>query len=285
MYAMMPAQPAESLEKTIADTPTNTPAQPDSLELAALKNQTAILEEERKQAEARQKLVSATFPSSDVKPLEGAVKVDGDHPVESQVLAYHALNRLAQKIADIVAGKKPSRVLIHSDADINSLMSFQSFVEQMSLIRAELTGVNETATSALEDAKLTLSGAPMPAAEGALALGFAPLVVGAALRSAIDLLSLFRVDVSLKSKDLTINDLALVAAVSGHLVEKKIPVFNPSLMPPNLFAKASQVCAGLQELDEISDDLDQTRRALELFQEKLKAPLWFHNSLGSGLIF
>ena len=236
-------------------------------------NQTAILKEQLSQAETRQKLIATVLPSSDVKPLEGTVKIDGDHPVESQILAYHALNRLARKIAEVVAGFKPQRILIHSEADINSLMSFQSFVGQMSLIGDELNGVNEDAKSALEDAEQILSGAPTPGEDAVVSLSLAPVVVGAALRSAIDLLSLFRVDVSLKSKDLTINDLALVAAVSGRLVGSGVTVFNPSLIPPRLFAKESQVRGSLRELDTLSGGLDETRRAVEVFQEKVKAAI------------
>lgn len=235
-----------------------------------MKNQTAILEQQLKQAEARQKLITTVLPSSDVKPLEGTVKIDGDHPVESQILAYHALNRLAKKITEVVTGVKPKRILIHSEADINSLMSFQSFFEQMLLIRDELTSVNKGAKSALEEAVQTLSGEARSEMV-AVPFALAPVIAGAVLRSAIDLLSLFRVDVSLKSKDLTINDLALVATVSGRLVGSGVPVFNPSLIPPHLFAKESRVRENLRELDKLSSDLDETRRDLEQFQEKVKA--------------
>lgn len=242
-------------------------AQSDSPELAALKAQKAILEEQAAMAESRKKIVSATL-ASEVKPLEGTVKIDADNPVESQILAYKSLNSVAQRIADKVAAKKPARVLIHADTDLSGLLGFQAFVRQLELIHTQLTGEKEAAEATLIDARQVAQGKIVAIAAPGLLM--APLVIGAAIRSSIDLLSLFRTDVSLKYKDLTIGDLALVASVSGHLLEKNIDIYYPSVMPPGMFSKDSDVLNRLKEMDKAREALDGVHRNVTDLKAELK---------------
>jgi hypothetical protein len=73
--------PAQSGEGQAGD------ASSDSPELSRLKAQNALLEQQAAIAENRKKIIDATLPSG-VEPLKGETKIDGDNPIEGQILAY-----------------------------------------------------------------------------------------------------------------------------------------------------------------------------------------------------
>jgi hypothetical protein len=99
----------------MADESSSNNAPADSPELARLKAQNAVLEQQAALAENRNKLISANFPS-DVQPLKGETKVAGDHPIEGEILAYKALIQLSADITDkiIAAIRRETRPYSHS---------------------------------------------------------------------------------------------------------------------------------------------------------------------------
>ena len=106
------------------------------------------------------------------------------------------------------------------------------------------------------------------------------MVVGGLLRSAAMFLSLFRVDVTLRYKDLSIDDLALVAAVAGHLssLQQPVTVYHPALFPPGLAAGGSVIRGRLQALAEFREDTSKLLLDLKRFGEQLKAQIEALNS-------
>src|SRR5262245_35086523 len=218
--------------------PAETKAPPDPPELARLKIEKAIAETEAEIAEQRKKRISAMMPEKIEAPEGSKTTIDGDHPIESQILAYHALNGLARTIAAKVrdCDPRPTAVAIYSEGAINALLTLQAFKAQLSLIEtrlpAEISNARRT-IAALRDAMRA------EAADAAAALTGAVLVASGVLRAAADLASLFRVNTTVKYKDFTIADLALVTAVAGALAEptdppRPIPVYHPELLPPGL---------------------------------------------------
>jgi hypothetical protein len=259
----------------MADSPVSTnkpggdssqPGAPANPQLAALKAESAITAEQLTIAQNRQKLLSTVLPS-DVKPLEGSVKVDGDHPVESQILAYQTLDRLARTIANEIAEFKPVRVLIHADAEIGGVLGLEAFRNQLNIIQQEFEKDIGAAEPAINDAKAILRGEKLA---GMAPLIETALVAGTLARSAIDLLSLFRTDVSLKYKDLTIADIALVAAVCGHLCRKNIAVYDPALLPPNPFGSTSKVVERINALTDLQGKIESLSADIASVQGELK---------------
>jgi hypothetical protein len=260
----------------------DTPTKPDSPELARLKQKKALLDQQLGIAETQRKLVQELLPSS-IKAPEGAITLEGDHPIESHILAYKALGALADKIVKAIQAKVTNgKIVIHSEADINDLLGLQAFSAQIDLIDRELQNEVESAKNALEPAKQIEIPETALAASAAPAL--APLIVGGAIRTAADLISLFQADVSFKYKDLTIGDRALVAAVAGKLAAEgavskgegsqgtvpKRTVYYPSFVPPLLLDPNSQIGSKLQNLHRRRANIDAVQKNIALLQHQLK---------------
>jgi hypothetical protein len=241
---------------------------PDSPELGGLKAQSALLAQEAAIAESQQKVVAAMFPSS-VKPLEGSAKIDGDHPIEGQILAYHAINQLAETIAAEVQRLAVKRVFIHNDSEISLLLGLQSFTVQLETMRTEFTQEVEAGETAVADAEAALKqDVAQPVAAAAFLA--APLLIGAVARTAIDLLALFRTDVTLKYKDFTITDLALIASVAGALRRRALVVYHTALVPPALFDRTSTILVALNDLHQLKSRLEGVLKGVQRLQDRLK---------------
>ena len=273
----------------------NVPA--DSPELARLKAKNTVLEQQAALAENRNKLISANFPS-DIQPLKGETKVAGDHPIEGEILAYKALIQLSADITDKIIAAiavKPGRILIHCEADIGLLLGYQAFLAQMEVIRTRIDDETEKAERllsrpdfhpvahapehletpgikgfvALDAGGKAAAGVAGTALEGVL--GGAPVALaGAAIRSAISLISLFRTDVSLNYSDLAIGDRALITAVSGRLAAAHVEVYDPALMPPHLMDTDSDITETLEDCNEKCSRLEGVRKKIEAKQSELK---------------
>ena len=166
-------------------------------------------------AQQRKSALADSLPPSDVKPLEGTTSVEGD-VIETEILAYRMLRKLAAKIAtDVEQATNGRSILIHSEADMTGLTAFRAFDQQM---------------THLADAFDEL--APKKEEESALASPFIALVVAtAAAKTLIDLAALFRGDRAISGVPITIEDLALVSEVGGALARRKRKVFVTQLYP------------------------------------------------------
>lgn len=246
---------------TGADTPKETP------EVTALKQQNAVLNLQVEAAQARQKLLTATFPS-DVKALDGTIKVDGDHPIESQMYAWKAVNDVATQIARDVKASA-TKVLIYNDSDVNLLVGLGSFKAQLNLLKTQLDQEAKAAQTAASDA----DAANAPAMAAIPAIAATPFVASSIIKSTIDLISLFRVDVSIKAKDLNITDLAFFSAVAGALQAKNVAVYDGAVIPPMFRDPDSAVQATLQELDGLIGRLNESDKKLDGALDKLKTAL------------
>jgi len=271
----------------------------DPPELARLKARAALLDQQVAIAQDQQKLLSGSLPS-DLKLPEGAVAIDGATPIESQVLAHKALDRIARTISERVAQRLPARVLIHNQGDITALLSLQAFGAQLDLIGYQLADEIGQGSEAVEAAEAALAE-PQPRGIGwrhrglnlganlgimtmvsplgamaAASLGgplAAPAAAVAAVGSALQLLSLFRVDVSIKYQEIAIADLALAAAVAGHLAGRDPPieVYDGALVPPNLLETDSPLLDRLGELDTRQTALNAILQRASAAEARLKA--------------
>jgi hypothetical protein len=140
----------------------------EASEVTALKQQNAVLDLQVEAAQARQKLLASTFPS-DVKALDGTIKVDGDHPIESQMYAWKAVNTVAAQIAEVVEKAGAKKVLIYNDSDVNLLVGLGSFKAQLHLLKTQLDQEAQTAQTVASDADAAMRNAPVMAAIPAIA--------------------------------------------------------------------------------------------------------------------
>lgn len=250
------------------------PAAPDAEDpqLELLQDRNAILEERIKLAENQLKLLQAQFPGAEVEPLSGATTLEGEVPIESQVMAYRALAATAKEIADDVLaidglGRGP--IVIFDETELAAIVRYQAFLHQLALLEGEFDRLIREAESLPSTApELLRRRQAEPFAESFLL----PALVTGILTSVADVAALFRTDVTLKTTALTIDDVALISEVASQL--PTLDVYHPALYPPNLLELGSADASGLeqmiQRLDRKSNDV--TRDHLPKVK-KLKAEL------------
>jgi hypothetical protein len=183
--------------------------------IAALTSEKARTETEKAIAEAQRATLLAQLPQTETKALDGKVTVDASVATGIQKLAYKVMSGLVKKMAAAIQEAKPAleTIVIYNEQDLTTLAYYRT-------VRNELNLLNEGYRSALEkDVTVELAVAPDSKAVismAALPL-FAPVVAGAAVKSVIDLLALFRTDIDIKGASVTFDDASLVAVVAKHL--------------------------------------------------------------------
>lgn len=179
----------------------------DNAELEALEERAAILEQELTILQTENQLIEARFGAA-ATPLDGTIETEGDAPIESQVLAYEAVNDIARRIAGAITSDVDGKpIVIYDAAQVTAVQNYVAFVERLKLLEAEYDG-------ALSD---EAGFVDVPAAIS----GIASTLAGT--------LALFRTDVKVTSKTLSIEDIALIAAVASHVTSA---VYHPALIPP-----------------------------------------------------
>jgi hypothetical protein len=174
---------------------------------------------------------------------------------------------------------KPRRVLIHDEADIGLLLRYKAFLAQAEVIRNQIEADIATANGVYsgvaqpqkeksllptENLDIELKGilpkellpkSKIPQVKE-LVGGTAIALAGATAKTAIDLISLFRTDVSLRYGNLTISDQALITAVLKELAAQNIEVYDPSLVPPDMMSQESKVQDELRQIDQAQQRLE-----------------------------
>jgi len=189
-----------------------------------------------------------TVPEPKTEPLEGKTTVGDTVVIESAILAYHSMSRIAENIASLVKDAGVRQAILFNEKDMAGILELRAFNEQAAVI-----------LQMFKDAMPK----PEPAAKALASVigGIATVVVAA--KTVLDLLALFRSDVELKGADLTLDDSALAAEVARNLLYKRIKVFYPQLQPlafgssGNGNSVQSSVIVKIRELQEAQDRADQ----------------------------
>jgi hypothetical protein len=206
----------------------------------------------------REALTSSLVPV-DTKPLEGTTTVDAGAVIETEILAYRMLRRLAAKIAaDVERATQERAILIHSEADMAALTAFRAFDRQLAQLAA-----------AFDD----LAAAPAPAPDDVLMSMAAVVATTTAAKAVLDFTSLFRRDRTLAGVAITMEDLALVSEVGGALARRKRKVFVTHLYPHTseteriesaLDAVRMRAAAAHERIGAIADE-EEKRRAQDRY--------------------
>ncbi len=176
--------------------------------LTALEQELARAKLEAELAAARRTAFEASLPKSTVTPLEGTTTIDDKLQIESEMMAYEAVDRIAREVADRVLGETgdgEGTIVIHDEATVAALRLYEVFLTQTAILLeayASTKKAHDQATAPDFTSNMFLT-------EG----------VSAFARSAFDLLALFRQNTEYKGRAVTINEDALAAKVAGYLVE------------------------------------------------------------------
>ncbi|MCA1733897.1 MAG: hypothetical protein LC732_09870 [Acidobacteria bacterium] len=177
---------------------------------SATSRETAKLTEDLALLAEKQKAINALTPQLP-QGLPGSITLDDSQLLEAQIVTYQTLSSIAGEIAKEVekAGTGGAIVLVTQD-DLNALAAVQMFETERELLRLDLE------RHAPEIAKLSL-----PAAL---------LAIGPLVKTAADVMALFRTDTEFKAKSIVVADEAFIASVAGHLEGVR---YYPAVFPSN----------------------------------------------------
>ena len=188
---------------------------------SALKSEKGQAETDKAIAEAQRAAILAQIPQSDSKALEGKVTVDAGAVTEIQRLAHVAMSEVVQKMAkDIKEARHDlSTVILYNERDMGSLANYRTVAGEFSLL---MKGYRE----ALVDQTPAVAAHGETEGAGLMMISMpllVPFVAGSALKSIIDVISLFRTNVDIKGAAVTFDEASLVAEVAKHLREAYKP--------------------------------------------------------------
>jgi hypothetical protein len=242
---------------------TPTPS-PNSEEVKKLQERIDILEKEKRIAEleketavAERERLGAILPKPTATPLTGKTTVDDKVILESQILAYKALSEVSDNISGSIklASPRPAVVIIHNATDVTALQSYVTIKRQV-------------------DATVARYRALLPAGSaeaGPASLLLGPEVATGLVRSAADLVALFRTDTEIKGLTFSVDEAALVSRISKGLQNSGIPVFYPGVYPlrvaagdsSELLTSLSEVYVGKSKAEMIISRCDSSDKAVK----------------------
>jgi len=221
-----------------------TPAADDATnsdpEIAAAKRAQALAEAKAATAKAEADLAKAEADKAKAMLGEitqttpkGTATAEG-LSVEGKIRAYRAAETAATAIAEAVLKKSPQKVVVFSAKEMNDITFWQSFLQQATVLQ------NQLAAPTLPP---LFADNPGQCAPPKTARGVPPAVRTVpplmAIDAALQLLSLFKVDRTVKGADVTLDDFAIAALVGGKLAAAKISVAYPPSYYPGAFAPSS----------------------------------------------
>ena len=196
----------------------------------------------------------AVVPQLDLKPVAAAASIDPNDVIETEILTYRMLRKLAVKVAnDVDTATKGRAILIHHETDMTALIAFRSFQRQLSQLAAAFDDVAPAPVS------------PVAPAAFAITAG----VAAAAAKALIDLTSLFQAERTVTGVAIAIEDLALISEVGGTLARKKRKVFVTQLYPRT--ADTDRIEAPMQLVRNKATDARERVKALPDGDEKSSA--------------
>lgn len=222
-------------------------------------------------AQADQKRLQAekdNFKGPDVKSLEGKITSDGTF-IESRILAAASLNKAFDKLLNAIKCDKNFKdgaavtFIMYNAADFGSIELYHS-------IQAQIATLSDNFTKNIGIANHILQP---PAADPQLAGGAFPVLasfaIAGALRSVIDIVSLFRTNTNFSNFDMPVDDVSLIASFTHavHHVKKEWKVFAPATYPIGLLspstAATSNLIKALEELRALSNKIDDLGKAFD----------------------
>lgn len=198
-------------------------------------------------AEANQATLKASLPSPAAQPLEGKVEVSDKSGFFGDLLAYAAMERAVDSLANVVPETATS-VFVVEDRNLVGSEWMRTLMEGQ--IEQHATAV-DSALSALTEERGEVMTDSVTAA-----LTAAPLVIGAVA----DLVGMFKTDYAMHGRATTISATALLAETAGKLAGRGITVKLDSFA----FIADSSLVASFESLRE---KLTSLRNALTRLNE------------------
>jgi hypothetical protein len=201
-------------------------------------------------AEAQRASILAQLPPTDTKALEGKLTLDAvvtDIQRLSQEALADAVGQMVSTIRQLQANLKT--FLIYNEKDLSALGDYAMVMRQLNFLAQ---GYRESGQGSEAGGKkaheFAIAAAPL----------LAPAVAGAALRSVIDLVSLFRTNVDIKGAAVTFDDASLVAQVARHFQRDQkgenatVEIIYSALYVPGLLGITNETSELVKTLTEVT---------------------------------
>lgn len=156
-----------------------------------------------------QKNLVNTYAPSLPKGLEGSISLDENQSIEAIAVAYRTMRKLAPTIAERLKKRinENAQILLLTDIDKNALAARTLFNANLKLL-----------INAYEE--------HLPEEQRAAGIKFAPAALlagaGTIVKTASDLMALFRTDTELKTRTVTISDKSLVAEFANAFSDRVV---------------------------------------------------------------
>lgn len=220
-------------ELAVLNAPKSSPSPKEIAEANA-----AILAAEQKAAQSEYD----KWKAPDVKALDGTLKSEGTF-IESQMLAAKTLNKAFNALVNTIEEKKlgqndqPLSFVIYHAADIPAVQMYYSVLEQVNELTNNFTSSIKQLDTVLHPPQPVQASMLGGAAPAPLLAGYAAAGV---LRSVIDVVSLFRTNISVVNKELPVEETNLVASFTHAALNKKWKVWNPAMVPVDMISGSSK---------------------------------------------
>lgn len=199
-----------------------------SQELKDMQADAALAKAKLELAQSEVDLLKLKFGAIDTTNLPKGNATVADMNLEGSLRAYAAAKQSLDEIAGVVQAAKLTRVILAADSQLQALNQYRSFMLQ-------LDGVTKKADEALSEQPPSLAD-PCIKRGGSHLLSVTAIATGVvAVNSLLSIAALFKKDIDLKGKEVTLNDYGITSLMLRALADKNIKVIYPAahyVLPP-----------------------------------------------------
>lgn len=237
------------IETVIAQTPSPTPAAAESAAavMERLEDQKKLIEKETELLEARRKYLEAfrAAPGQLTVTREnaGGKTEFGAEPApisETVSLSYDAVREISREIDTKLGGLFGGyeRLVFYSEKDFNALPRYRLYREHLRHVLASydalIKQLNEEATR-VNEKQVRIQSVDRSPAETFISALAMPSIAGSAVRSAAELISLFRTDRTITQSSGVVDERSLDTVLAGTLMQAhpNLRIYNPEQFVPD----------------------------------------------------
>ncbi len=203
-----------------------------------------LIELERKMTEGRKEIFSAKLLEGAPTPMEGKINLGERADLEARILTYKAIAEIASEIALEVGRIGSERVMIYTSSHLEEVAAYRSFIISIKLlcdeyeealkiegeVIAKIKGRGHDGHIEVKEYEHLIKEEAEKAR--ALTASAAKTVISTvapiALKSFLDIASLFKSDTSITFSEFNLVEEALFAEVASYLKRDGIEVINPN---------------------------------------------------------
>jgi len=205
-------------------------AQTTEERLKRLEQEISELRKKKELSEAEKEYIKSLLPQSSTPGATGALSVQDTEYLEGAMLAYGTTAAAAREIATRLSDLQPppKAVFLLNETDVRELGALQAFEAQVQVV-----GNHYEILRKMPPPKATVSGAPDTAQKFTFALPGAAAAVEAvpgAIKSVLDIVNLFRTDVDIKARSITLEERAFFAQVYEQVSARNIAIYDGGLL-------------------------------------------------------